>query len=466
MDEDFSREELRGDAEQFGELLDNGEISYREAEDLDNLIEYFIEEGQLNRALKAAEFGLEWHPFSAAILQRKAYIFHITGRTLEGLELLDRAELFEPNDADLYALKGEMLAHLERFEESVYSFEEALKYTDDRSEIYISLAFTYQSWGKPSKAIRYLSMILENEVENEQLLFEIAYCFDLMDEPLAAIEFFSQFTDQHPYSHAAWLNLGNWYQQVSNFEKAIWAYDFAIAITPHLGSAYMQKGLCLFELEQYEEAIESFNQTLELDGPDGLVYCNIANCYEELDEVKKARGFYKMAIKNDATLSDAWFGLGMTYKTEENYTQAIHYIQRAMRIDPEEMDYLVELGEIYLIQEDYEKAEQTFSKICRAEPWIPEAWLDWALCQFENGRAEIAVKTLEDGLDLFPEDHRFMYRLASYGFVLGWSVRAFEYLNSALTINWGDHHLLFIHAPFLKESESVAETIDLYRDSN
>jgi tetratricopeptide (TPR) repeat protein len=140
--EDFSGEDLKNAAEHFGELLDNGESSYREADELDELIEYYIQEGQLNRAIRAAEFGLEWHPFSAMILQKKAYILHITGRSSDALELLEKAELFEPNDSDIFALRGEILSHLERYDEAIGSFQQALVYGDDFAEIYLNMAFT------------------------------------------------------------------------------------------------------------------------------------------------------------------------------------------------------------------------------------------------------------------------------------------------------------------------------------
>lgn len=462
--EDFSGEDIKGAAEQFGALLDQGFSSYREADELDEIIEYYIAEGQLNRASGAVELGLEWHPNSSMLLQRKAYVLHITGHTAEGLEYLKRAELFDPHEGELYSLMGEMLSHLERFEEAVESFERALDYSDEKPEIFVSLAYTYLSWGKTDQVVEQLKRILDYDVENEQILFEVAYCFDLIDNQAEAINFFTGFTDKYPYSFLAWINLGNCYQQNNEFEQAIWAYDFAIAIMEEYGTAHMQKGLCLYELGRFAEAIESFNLTMEYDGPDGLVYCNIANCYEELGEIKKARGFYKMAIRSDASLSDAWFGMGLTYKIENNFTQALHYIKRALKIDPEESDYLIELGEVYLSMEDFEQAEITFEKICRNEPWMAEAWLDWAMCLFENGKTDLSVKVLLDALDLYPADHRFYYRLAAYYFTMGLSVKAFESLNTALEINWEDHFLLFVHAPFLQDSESVAETIDLYRN--
>jgi tetratricopeptide (TPR) repeat protein len=461
--EDFREDEIRKAAEQFGEHLDNGDYNYRDAEELDELIEYYINEGQLNRAMKAVELGLDWHPFDTAILAKKAYIFYITGRSPEALYLVERAILMEPGDSDLHTLKGEVLSHLEEFQEAIRSFEKALEHSEEKSEIFLSMAFTYQSWGKPLKSVHYLKMILDDQFENDQMLYEISYCYDLMENSESAIAFFTQYLDKHPYSCVAWFNLGQWYQKQDDFDKAIWSYDFSIATIEHYAPAYLQKGICLFELEKYNEAIEAFNQNLEYNGPDALIYCHIANCHQELGAYREARGFYKMAVKDDPTLADAWFGIGLTFKFEGNMNQAINYFQRAIKLDTEEADYLIELGEVYLSLDDYEKAEEMYEKITRLEPQLAEGWLDLALCRLELGHSETAITTLLSGEETNPENHKIIYRLSSYYYLSGQSIKGFEYLTLALCLNWEDHFLLFEHAPFLQHVESVAETIDLYR---
>ena len=113
--------------------------------------------------------------------------------------------------------------------------------------------------------------------------------------------------------------------------------------------------------------------------------------------------------------------------------------------------------------ENYEKAEVTYERICRVEPTLSEAWLDWAMSQFELGKSDEALSTLEDALDFWPLDCRFHYRLAAYYYTLGMSFEGNESLNYALSLNWDEHFLLFVHAPFLQDVESVIETIDLYR---
>ena len=51
-----------------------------------------------------------------------------------------------------------------------------------------------------------------------------------------AITFFTSYIENNPYSYYAWFNLGLSYGRMSLFEKAIDAYDYAIAIKENFSS--------------------------------------------------------------------------------------------------------------------------------------------------------------------------------------------------------------------------------------
>jgi tetratricopeptide (TPR) repeat protein len=69
--------------------------------------------------------------------------------------------------------------------------------------------------------------------------------------------------------------LGNAYNKLNLFEKAIDAYDYAILIKENFSSAYFNKGNSLVNLDRYSEAIEVYKQTFEYEPPNGDTYCAI-----------------------------------------------------------------------------------------------------------------------------------------------------------------------------------------------
>ena len=77
--------------------------------------------------------------------------------------------------------------------------------------------------------------------------------------------------------------------------------------------------------------------------------------------------------------------------------------------------------------------------------------------------AEDAVSLLKDKVDGGLEDHRFMYRIASYLFHLGAYESAYTYLHTALELNSTAYMLLYEYAPFAQSNETVTNIIDLYQ---
>ncbi|MBK6883061.1 MAG: tetratricopeptide repeat protein [Flavobacteriales bacterium] len=75
-------------------------------------------------------------------------------------------------------------------------------------------------------AIDSLKRALEINPENEAVLYELAYCFDLADAHQAAISYFRQFTNEHPYAFVAWYNLGNALSHMERLDDSIEALDY------------------------------------------------------------------------------------------------------------------------------------------------------------------------------------------------------------------------------------------------
>ena len=70
-------------------------------------------------------------------------------------------------------------------------------------------ALEYENLEQYEKAINTLKTGIERSPENETLLYEIAFCFEMAGLPAVCAIYFQQFIDEHPYSFAAWQNWFN-----------------------------------------------------------------------------------------------------------------------------------------------------------------------------------------------------------------------------------------------------------------
>ena len=328
--------------------------------------------------------------------------------------------------------------------------------------LHLNIAFSLQSLGKNKEAIEWLKRIVAGGVENEHILYEIAFCYELLELDDDCIKFFKNYIEDQPYSSVAWFNLGLASLRKMDLEKSLWALDYAVITDENYSTAWFTKGNCLMELERYEDALECYQKVIEIDGPEGMAYCNIGNCYEELGNIAKARSFYKLAVKEDQELAEAWLGIGMTFKEQERYHDALFYVKRALREEPDNTEFMLELADLFYHLDSIEDAELLYEKITGLNPGMIEAWLDWAHTLIEKNEIDPAIKMLEDIYPNNQDNVQLIYRLASYYFIKGETKTGALHLQNALIKDFSERHLFFLHAPGLETSKFVNEIIDLH----
>ncbi|MNT98487.1 Tetratricopeptide repeat protein [compost metagenome] len=61
----------------------------------------------------------------------------------------------------------------------------------------------YQGEADFEKAIYYLKKTLELNMDNQEALYELAYCYDILDRQEESVEFYKKYIDSEPYSYYA-----------------------------------------------------------------------------------------------------------------------------------------------------------------------------------------------------------------------------------------------------------------------
>ncbi|HEV7621174.1 MAG TPA: hypothetical protein VGO09_05555, partial [Flavisolibacter sp.] len=74
-------------------------------ESFEKIIEHYDDQEELAKALEVAETAIEYFPFSALLLIKKADILLATRKYNEALDILEKAELLDASDINLYILK-------------------------------------------------------------------------------------------------------------------------------------------------------------------------------------------------------------------------------------------------------------------------------------------------------------------------------------------------------------------------
>ena len=175
-------------------------------------------------------------------------------------------------------------------------------------------------------------------------------------------------------------NLGNAYQSLSDFKKAIEFHQLALRIAKDIGNkdgvgaAYNSLGGAYKSLSEFKKAIEFYQLALKIakdtgnkDG-EAAIYNNLGSAYQSLSDFKKAIEFYQLALKiakdtgNKDQEGTIYNNLGSAYQSLSEFKKAIEFYQLALRIakdtgnkDQEATTYN-NLGSAYQSLSDFKKA--------------------------------------------------------------------------------------------------------------
>lgn len=461
--DDFLDEETTSDVLRYEKMVRTKTQEYFDAETLENIIEFYIGKEKLKKGLEVVYYGEEQYPYYTGFKMKKAEIFIMMGKHDDAIQELEQIELYEPFNAELFLLKGEVFVHTEQIATAEEYFKKALSYSDNQIDTLFEIAYIYQDADFYLQAIVYFESVLEQDHQQEQALYEIANCYDLIGRYDRCVDYYNMLIELDPFSANAWYNLGVIYTKMGEFKLSAEALDYCLAIEEDYTPARFNKANALVELEQYEQAIVEYKLVLEKEGADSITLCNLAGCYERLDQNALARETYKKATAVNPNIGEAWFGIGLTFEKDQNMHEAIAYFRRAALLEPENTEYLLVLAEAEYRIGNEKDAQEIYKTLLDIDPTMMEAWMDWSYIIYMRGDVDLAIAVLKEAIKIDPECHPYQYRVAIYLLEAGRQTEALYYLENALTLCYDDHFLLFEMAPQLKLIPAVTELIENYK---
>lgn len=361
-EEEYFEGDLSKDLEHFEKYLKGGEMIYLDADRLEGMVDHFLISGQYNKAIACAEYALTLFSFEPIFQLRMAQALSATGKLKEALNLLTKIEKILGNDCEWLLTKASIFSQLKDSKRAITFFEAALAKADpdDKDEIYLDLAMEHENDGNYKLAIDVLKRAMEHNPANEGAIYELAYCYDQLNDHKNAIKSYSDFIEENPYSYTSWYNLGNAYSKVEKFEKAIWAYDYCLIINPEFGPGHFNLGNAYLSIEKYKLAIECFEECMRIDGDDPVALCYIGEAYEQLEELPLAKMYYQRSMEMAPMLPDAWLGMGIVQDLEGKTLEALTFILKALELDNENAGIYHVLAGAYEKLEEYELAEENY----------------------------------------------------------------------------------------------------------
>ncbi len=403
--DNFFENKLSALTVRFEKMISDGAMLYYDVDDLDDLLEHYMAVHKLELAQHVVNTARAQYPNNQQLAIKEAELLSLTERFVEALDLLNSIAILENSNPDFHIVKASILGQCTRHDEAICSLQQALNCASDEHDmIFMNLAIEYPNVQNYPEAIKYLVKALDADPNNEDALYEMAYCYELSKNHKESIITFNRIIDKAPYNEHAWFNLGVSYQALNLFEKALVAFDYVIIIDENFHAAFFNKANVLVQLEKFREAIDLYKKALAFEILDSLIYFYIGDCYDNLEEHRNALTYFEKAVKKDETMAEAWLGASSSLDILGREIEALEYAKKAISSDPENGDYWCYYGGLQSKYDLPNEAEISFETAIEKGYLMEDVWVDYTQLCLSLKNDEKAQNIIDRGLSLHEDN--------------------------------------------------------------
>ncbi len=362
-DDFYSNTDIEESLVKFKRLDKDDSIFFSE-EEIEALSYHFFLNNQQREQLRILEHGLYLYPRKVDFLIEKASVLSMDNLYNEALECTLQAKEYEPYNALVHKMEGEILCDLDKPEEAEECFRQALEFSefeDDEFvvEVYINYAQMLSQDNRLDKANKMIEKALLRYPDNEMLFNQLAMNFIATSQYDTAVNYFRTLVDNNPYSHLAWYHLGRFYELTHKKALALSAYEYSGLANKESKNAFFSLGGMFESRSEYEQAIENYLQCIKNSG-DLYPYICISRCYLGLEQGEMARTYLKKAKGLEDMLPEYHYLYGYSFLTDKQALKALPYFKKVYNDDKNdfsalkgmitcfsELDRLKEIEDIY-----------------------------------------------------------------------------------------------------------------------
>ncbi len=147
----------------------------------------------------------------------------------------------------------------------------------------------------------------------------------------------------HPTYENAFLQLGNAYNYLKQYDKAIEYYDHVLQLDPNDLNGINNKSVALRDAHRYDEALQLLDQLRSLGSPKTELDYKVAYVYEEagkyyssLGQQDRAISYFEKSIPLSTDKDKMTYFIGVAYSLKKNYPKAIESLEKALSLTVKE----------------------------------------------------------------------------------------------------------------------------------
>ncbi|MDY5969989.1 MAG: tetratricopeptide repeat protein [Bacteroidales bacterium] len=396
----------------FEHMEKAGESRYFDVEQLEDIIDFYLDSYDLDQLTRAVEYAEYLYPQSDEIVLRRAHMLCAKEKFDEALRLLRRLEEQQPENTDvMYALAGTYSA-MDQPRKAIQYYLRAAKDGLELDMVYGNIGDEYMRLQMNDSALAYYKKALQANPDETRCIYAMADIFTQDDTLDESIHFFSQFVEKNPYSAAGWLVLGEAYRGKGLYEQAESALKYALAVDDKFFPAYDALAQTYDLLNQPAEAVRTLQEALPFTEDHSAVFYNMGQCYYHQNNAATAAVYFKKSLQEDPYNTDSREMLAYCYQDMNDAQAAIDNMQRLIDYEPHNVRYKEGLMKILMCFDYAEEAKRVFEDAMADIPDAGYFYVSYARELMDKRRYDEAMVVLKKCMENCEQDFEVYELLA------------------------------------------------------
>ena len=198
--------------------------------------------------------------------------------------------------------------------------------------------------------------------------------------------------------------------QTGNDQKAVDLIERAISYNPSkqeyygtLVKAYNNLGLFYQEQGDIQKAFDSYHKSLEIDPDFKLALNNVGLIYKDKKDYLNAEKCYRKAIAVDSLFYEACFYLGNVFQDQKLFEEALEYYDKVLKINSSSWQAHNNIGSILKFQGKLDSSKKHFIKAIELNPEYGEAYYNLGCVCYEEGDHDEAIRHYIKCIEINPD---------------------------------------------------------------
>jgi tetratricopeptide (TPR) repeat protein len=215
--------------------------------------------------------------------------------------------------------------------------------------------------------------------------------------------FLSRFNLKQSMS-VAYSNIGNYFLEKGNAEKAIELYSRAIAANAKFEGGYYNRAIAYQKADRYLEAMKDYDSVMVLTP-------SCSECYKYRGESRLKNKDYQgaisdlqTAIQRDSSDFDAYHNLGVAYWEQKKYEEAITYFTKSIARKPDYVSSYTSRAMAYEKMNMFKEAISDYNAAIKLEPNSDIVYYNRSLLYHKTEKYSEAIADLNRAIKLNPKD--------------------------------------------------------------